>query len=129
LLHSIVISLVSECHHHPSMMHLSTHQVISLGQKVVHVHHLEKHLMEQIVYTFLAKKNTNCFVAIKSSFVFSSTVTTNIHKTLQPTNNRAEHVYIISRAPTWGSAAPGRVEKCRSPHHLPHLMVTSTIHM
>jgi len=33
LLHSIVISLVSECHHHPSMMHLSTNQDISLGFK------------------------------------------------------------------------------------------------
>jgi len=33
LLHSIVISLVSEYHHHPSMMHLSTHQDMSLGQK------------------------------------------------------------------------------------------------
>jgi len=26
-------------------MHLSTHQDISLGLKIVHVHHLEKHLM------------------------------------------------------------------------------------
>ena len=29
MLHSIVISLDSECHHHPSMMHLSTHQDIT----------------------------------------------------------------------------------------------------
>jgi len=33
---------------------------------------------------FWAKKNTSCFVAIKSDFVFSSIVTTNIQKTLQP---------------------------------------------
>ena len=34
LLHSIVISLVPEYHHHrPSVMHLSTNQGISLGQK------------------------------------------------------------------------------------------------
>ena len=38
LLHIIVISLVSEYHHQPSMMHLSTHQDISLGLKIVHVH-------------------------------------------------------------------------------------------
>jgi len=60
-LHSLVISLVSECHHHPSMMHLSTHQDISLGQKIVHVHHLEKHLMEQVVYSFLGKKEHQLF--------------------------------------------------------------------
>ena len=59
MLHSIVISLVSEYHHHLSVMHLSIHQDISLGQKIVHVHHLEKHLMEQVVYTFWAKKNTS----------------------------------------------------------------------
>jgi len=28
--------------------------------------------MELIVYTFLGKKNTNCFVAIKSDFMFNS---------------------------------------------------------
>jgi len=37
-------------------MHLSTHQDISLGQKIVHVHHLEKHLMGQVDCTFLGKK-------------------------------------------------------------------------
>jgi len=87
LLHSIVISLVSEYHHHPLMMHLSTHQDISLGQKIVHVHHLEKHLMGQVAY--ILQKNTNCFVAIKSDFMSSSIVTTNIQKTLQPT----KHIY------------------------------------
>jgi len=61
LLHSIAISLVSEYHHHPSMMHLSTHQDISFGQKIVHVHHLEKYLMEQIVYTFMGKKEHHLF--------------------------------------------------------------------
>jgi len=49
-----------------------THQGISLGQKIIHIHYLEKHLMELIVYTFLGKKNTNCFVAIKSDFMFNS---------------------------------------------------------
>jgi len=97
LLHSIVSSLVSECHHHPSMMHLSTHQDISPSLKTVHIHDLDKHMMGQIVYTFWAKKNTNCFVTIESDFVFSSIATTNIQKTLQPTNTGAEHTYIISK--------------------------------
>jgi len=79
------------------MMHLSTYQDISLGLKIVHIHHLEKHLMGQVVYTFLEKKNTNCFVTIKNDFVFSSIITTNIQKTLQPTNTGAEHTYIISK--------------------------------
>jgi len=57
-----VISLVSEYHHHPSVMHLSTHQDISLGQKIVHAHHLEKHVMEQVFILFWAKMNTTCFV-------------------------------------------------------------------
>ena len=77
-------------------MHLSTHECISLGQKIVHEHCLEEHLMEQVVYTFWAKKNTNCFVEIRSDFVFSSIVTTNIQKTLHPTNTGAQHIYIIS---------------------------------
>jgi len=89
-----VISLVSEYHqyhHHPSVIrHLSTHQDISLFQRIVLVHHSEKHLMEQVVYNFLAKKNTKCFVAVKSNFVFSSIVRTNIQKTLQPANTGAE---------------------------------------
>jgi len=45
-------------------MHLSTHQdisLISLGHKIVHVHHLEKHLMEQVVYTFLGRKEHQLF--------------------------------------------------------------------
>ena len=69
---------------------------MSLGLKIVHVHHSEKHLMGQIVCTFLAKNNTNCFVTIKSDFVFCSIVTTNIQKTLQPVSTGAEHTYIIS---------------------------------
>jgi len=92
-----VISLFYKYYHHPSMMHLYTHQDISFGQKIVHAHHLEKHLMEQVVHTFWAKKNTSGFVAIKSDFVFSSIVTTNIQKTLQPTNTGAEHTHIISK--------------------------------
>ena len=43
------------------MMHLSAHQDISLGQKIVHVHHLEKHLMGQVVYTFLGNKDHQLF--------------------------------------------------------------------
>jgi len=53
--------------------------------------------MGKVVCTFLGKKNTNCFVAIKSDFVFSSIVTTDIQKTLQPTNTEAELTYIISK--------------------------------
>jgi len=40
------------------MGHLATHQGISLGHKIVHVHHSEKHLMEQVVYTFWEQKRT-----------------------------------------------------------------------
>jgi len=99
LLHSVVISLVSEYHHHSSMMHLSTHQDISLGLKIVRVAYtIYKNIWQgRLFIVFWAKKNTNCFVAIKSNFVFSSIVTTNIQKTLQPTNTGAEHTYIISK--------------------------------
>jgi len=42
--------------------------------------------MEQVVYTFLDKKEfTKCFVTIKGDFMFSSIVTTNIQKTLEST--------------------------------------------
>jgi len=51
-----VISLVSEYHHHSSVRHLSTHQSISLGRKIVYAHRSDKHLMEQVVYIFLGKK-------------------------------------------------------------------------
>jgi len=44
---------------------LSTHQDISLGLKIVHVHHLEKHLMGQVVYTFLGKKEQQFLLQIK----------------------------------------------------------------
>jgi len=47
---------------------------------------------------FSAKKNTSCFAAIESNFVLSRIVTTNIHKTLQPTNTGDEHEYCISSA-------------------------------
>jgi len=45
-------------------LYLSTHQGISLGQKIVgvHVHRSEKRLVEQVVYIFGANKNTNYFV-------------------------------------------------------------------
>jgi len=79
------------------MKHLSTHKDISVGLQIVHVHHLEKYLMGQVVYTFWAKKNTSCFVTIKNDFVFSSIITTNVQKTLQPTNTGDEHTYIISK--------------------------------
>ena len=49
------------------------------------------------LYFFWAKQNTNCFVTIKSDFVFTSIVTTNIQTTLQPTNTGAEHTHIISK--------------------------------
>jgi len=53
-----VISLVSEYQHHPSVMHIAFIHTpwFSLGQKIAHVHNLEKHLMGQVVYTFLGKK-------------------------------------------------------------------------
>jgi len=66
------------------------------GEKIVHVHRSEKHLMEEVVYTYW-DKNTDCFVAIKSDFVFSSIVTTHIQKTLESTGTRAEHTYISSK--------------------------------
>jgi len=86
-----------EYHHHPSVKHLSTHQGISLGQKIVHVHHSENHLMEQVVYTFGTKRTLIVFVITKGDFVFSSIVITNIQKTLQSTNAGPEHTYIISK--------------------------------
>jgi len=52
--------------------------------------------MEEVVYTYW-DKNTDCFVAIKSDFVFSSIVTTHIQKTLESTGTRAEHTYISSK--------------------------------
>jgi len=72
---------------------ISTHQGISLGQNIVHAHHSEIHLMEQVGYTFWGKNNTDCCVAIKGNFVFSSIVTTKILKTLESTNTGAEHAY------------------------------------
>jgi len=60
------ISLVFEYHHHPSVRHLATNQSISLGQKIVRVYHLEKHLMEQVVYHFWGKKEHQFFVTIKA---------------------------------------------------------------
>jgi len=42
-------------------MEYSTHQGILLGEKIAHVHHLEKHLMGQVVYTFLGKKEHQLF--------------------------------------------------------------------
>jgi len=61
LLHNIAISFVSEHHKHPSVRHVSKHQGISLGQKIVHVHRSEKHLMEEVVYNFGGKKEHQLF--------------------------------------------------------------------
>jgi len=36
-------------------------QGISLGHEIVHIHHLEKHLTEQVIYTFLGKKEHQLF--------------------------------------------------------------------
>jgi len=47
LLHGTVISLVSGILSFIGAF--TTHQAISHGQKVVHVHRSEKHLMEQVV--------------------------------------------------------------------------------
>jgi len=60
------------------------------------IHHSEKHVMEQVVYTFWGNK-TNCFIAIKGYFVSGSIVNTNIQKTLQSTNTGAEHTFWISK--------------------------------
>jgi len=61
LLRSIAISFVSEYHHHPSVRHLEIHQGIWLGQKMLHLHYLEKHLMGQVVYTFSGKNEHQFF--------------------------------------------------------------------
>ena len=53
-------NLKFECYH-SSVMHLSTHQGNSLGHKIAHVHHVEKQLMEQVLYTFLGKKEHHLF--------------------------------------------------------------------
>jgi len=51
--------------------------------------------MEQVVYTFRGEKYTNCYVAFKSDFVFSSI--TNIQNMLKSTNAGAKHAYIIRK--------------------------------
>jgi len=52
--------------------------------------------MGHAVYTFLGKKNI-VLLQFKSNFVFSSIVTTNIQKTLQPANTGAELASIVSK--------------------------------
>ena len=78
LLRNRVISFVFEYHYDPSVRHLATHPMYftwsKKTKKIIHVHHSEKHSMEQVVYTFW-DKNYNCFVAIKGDFVFSSIIT------------------------------------------------------
>jgi len=90
LLHNTVISPVSGCLCYPSVRHLLIHQNIWLGQKIVHVQHLEKHW---------DKRYTICFVAVESDFLFSNTIITNIQKTLKSTNAYAmvKRTYIINK--------------------------------
>jgi len=52
--------------------------------------------MEQAVILLGTKNYTNHFVAINSDFVFSSIIITNIQKTLNSSNSRANHTYMIS---------------------------------
>jgi len=79
LLHSIVISLVSKCHHHPSMMHLSTHQDISLGQKIVHVHHRKTSDGAGCLYFFEQKRTPIVLLQLKVI-----QITNNLHSLRQP---------------------------------------------
>jgi len=97
-----MISLVSGYHHHhPSVRHLVIHQDIWLSQKIVFVHHSEKHSMEHIVYSFLGQKSTPNVKnpAIKNDFIFSSIITTNIQKILKSSNyyGEAEKVPTMSQ--------------------------------
>ena len=70
MLHTVGVanSLVSEYDHYPSVRHLVTHQdSISLGQKIVHVHHSEKHLMEPrlfIIFTHTTNETHVVHVAV-----------------------------------------------------------------
>ena len=102
LLHSTAISLVSTCHQHPSVRHLMIGQYVWFGQKIVHGHHSEKHLMGQVevVYTFWDKKRTP-FVLLQLKVILCSAstrkVTTNIQKTMESTNTRSKHTYVISK--------------------------------
>jgi len=57
LLHSIPISFASQYHHYPSVEHLATHQGMSLGQKIIHVHNSEKPFMQQVLYTLRQKEH------------------------------------------------------------------------
>jgi len=65
-------SFVFEYHNHPSVRHVSTHQGISLGNKTVHLHHSEKHLMEQVAYNFGGIKEQQLFLQcrVKLNFKF-----------------------------------------------------------
>ena len=98
--HSTVISLFSEYHHHPSVRHLSTHQGISLHLvKNLYTCTVQKNVWwSRVFILFWTKRNTKCcFVTIKNDFVFSSIVTTYIQKTLQPTDTGAEHTDIYNQ--------------------------------
>jgi len=59
----------------------------------MYIQHLEKHSMEQVVYTFWGKKIHKCFAAIKSESM-STTIIANIHihKALKSTD-RSKYTY------------------------------------
>ena len=95
LLRNVAISFASEYHHHPSVKYVSTHQGISLGQKL-YTYTVQKNIWwSSLFIIFGATKSTNCFVTIKGDFVFSRIVTTDIQKTLESTNTGSEHTYLI----------------------------------
>jgi len=52
---------------------------------------IRKNIPWSKVFIILGQKCTNCFVAIKSDFMCSSIITTNI-KTQESTNTRAKHI-------------------------------------
>jgi len=45
-------------------MHISTHEGVSLGQKL-YTHTVKKRLMEQVLHTFLDKKNPLLLLQLK----------------------------------------------------------------
>ena len=86
LLQSTTISLVSGYHHHPLVSHLPIHQDIWLDQKIVFVHHSEKHSMEQVVHSFWAKKVDQYFYWNWKRFNFPHIIITNIQMSLESSN-------------------------------------------
>ena len=66
---------------------------IWLDQKIVHV----LYSLKQVVYISWGKKILQLYCCIKSNFIFSTIIITNIQKTLKSSNARVKHTYIISR--------------------------------